>query len=160
MRKTNNCKFTGNLNSRAWAIRRLYTDKWHCKSVKDIPWKHCLKLAKYKGEPETIFNKQFESNKTTTIYTRPATTNKKRLGVKPKLGRPCSNNEYIPFIESLISKGNMTRKQVLAATLNKFPDLKQGSLTVTLSNGGNVKKTRFSCGKVFTKNENKFLTFS
>jgi len=151
-------KITNDINSRAWAIRRLFAEKWSCKSVKEIPWKYCFRLAKYKGSVEQIWLHECnnQDTKKTVVYVKSATKETK----KRRVGRPCKNNEIIPFIESCVTSGNMTRKQVLDAMIRRFPELKKSSLSVTLSNCGNGEKTRLTDGRTFIKDENKKLVFA
>ena len=138
---------TTELNTRAWAIRRLAAVKWKC-NVKSVLWKYCLKIAKYNGNIKKVWEK-------TTNKVNNAISQKKKKGV----GRPVKV-DFIPFIEDCIRKGNMTRKQIVNATMNRFPGLKKSCLSVTLSNCGNPEKTRLTNNKTFVKNSNKFLVFA
>lgn len=151
---------TGELNRRTWEIRRRAANHWNCK-VLSVSWKHCLKLAKYHGTVEKIWQKEVlkqaqETTNKTIVYERSAT----KQTVKKRRGRPEKNGELIPFIENCISAGNMTRKQLLAATMLRYPEMKKSSLSVTISNCGNTEKTRLTGGKVFVKDENKHLVFA
>ncbi len=98
------------------------------------------------GNSSAVAEKKIETKKAPSVATK-----------EPKSAKPAANEKLV-FLSGLISKGKLTRKEVVEQAVLKFPDASPAGLATLVSDGKNPKYNKFP--KLVVENDKGLISFA